>query len=429
MPDHFPHLHTRPATGWVNDPNGIGFWDGQWHVMMQWNPNGTGWGDIHWAHLSSPDLLHWTEERPGLTPRPGTIDAGGAWSGVAATDDDGRIALIYSATPAGPDEVGVAIARLAPGTQDVWEQPDAMTLPHPDGPGFKDVRDPFLFHHEGRRLALQGSRIDDHGAVLLFDVEDLDDWKYLGTLLSDHEVGDPIPREPNFWECPQLVRVGDRWVLVVSWCSLGEATVDSGARAVAAWAGDLVADGDGYRFVPETSAALDHGEDFYAPQLVEAEGRALAWGWSWDGHHEIAADRPEADVVASGWAGTMTFPREVALDDAGVPVLRPAPELAALKAGALPVTHEGAGRVLTTDEAAWAATVDAGWSLVLEGPDGVRDVLGPDRPAGEVWVDGSIVEVFDAAGSTTVRAYPADGETWVLISDGAIAAHRLALPA
>lgn len=414
--DPFPRLHPRPATGWVNDPNGMGFWDGRWHVMMQWNPHSARWGDIHWAHVSSPDLVTWEEHPASLTPRPGTVDAGGCWSGVAAVDDAGVRALVYSATPRGPEEAGVAIARdRGDGT---YAQPDAMILPQPDDRPFEHVRDPFLFPtHEGRRLGLQGSGRDGRGAALLFDVADFDRWEPLGVLLAAGDLPEPLPSRGDIWECPQLVRVGGSWVLTVSWACL-----DNGPRGAVAYTGDLVADGDGYRFAPRTGVALDHGPDFYAPQAVQVGDRAIVIGWSDEGTGPDA--RTQDQIDASGWAGTMTLPRELVVDDAGLARLRLAPEVRALVGEA--IGEEAPGGAARIVAPAWMAATDGPWALSLIGPEGEREVASGDLP-GEIWVDGSILEAYDAEGSTTVRAYPAEGEAWLL--RGAVgSARELRLP-
>ncbi|MDN4484198.1 glycoside hydrolase family 32 protein [Demequina lignilytica] len=413
--DLYPHLHPRPATGWVNDPNGIGFWDGRWHVMMQWNPGSARWGDIHWAHLSSPDLVTWEEHPAALTPRPGAIDAGGCWSGVATVDDAGVRCLVYSATPRGPEEAGVAIARdRGDGT---YAQPDAMILPQPDGAAFEHIRDPFLFRHEGRRLGLQGCGRDGRGAALLFEVAEFDRWEPLGVLLAAADVPDPLPSRGQIWECPQLVRVGETWVLVVSWADL-----DNGPRGAVAYAGDLVADQGGYRFEPRTGVTLDHGPDFYAPQAAQVGARAVVFGWSDEGTGPGA--RTQEEIDASGWAGTMTLPREVVLDDAGLARLRIVPEARALVGDAVGApAPEGGTRIV---DPAWMATATGPWRLSLTGPDGERDVAAGDGPA-EVWVDGSIVEAFGPEGSTTLRAYPAEDEAWAWHATGA-APRELRLP-
>ena len=97
---YFPRFHARPRTGWVNYPNGIGVWDGAWHVMCQHNPYGADWGNISWAHLSSTDLVTWHESPLALVPHAGGIDEDGAWSGIAVIDD-GEPALVYTAVPQG----------------------------------------------------------------------------------------------------------------------------------------------------------------------------------------------------------------------------------------------------------------------------------------------------------------------------------------
>jgi beta-fructofuranosidase len=73
----FPALHIRPARGWLNDPNGLCRIDGTYHVFFQYNPHAPVHGNVHWGHVSSPDLLHWQEHPPALLPRAGQIDAAG----------------------------------------------------------------------------------------------------------------------------------------------------------------------------------------------------------------------------------------------------------------------------------------------------------------------------------------------------------------
>ncbi|MEZ5230323.1 MAG: glycoside hydrolase family 32 protein [Acidimicrobiales bacterium] len=199
--DPFPHLHTRPSHGWVNDPNGIGRWEGRWHVMYQWNPNAPDHGDIHWGHMSSTDLLSWRDEGVALRPRPGTIDAAGVWSGVAVPEGGGA-ALVYTAVSADASTARVAVARQE--SDGDWVQPERTATDHPDHGRWFDVRDPFVVLVGGRRLGIMGAGQFDitnghhgsaetrertrTGAVLVYDADDLDDWRLLGTLLTAAEL-------------------------------------------------------------------------------------------------------------------------------------------------------------------------------------------------------------------------------------------------
>ena len=445
-----PRLHVRPSTGWLNDPNGIGFWDGRWHVMFQWNPYSPTHTAIHWGHLSSPDLLSWREEPTALAPRPGAIDQFGVWSGVAvverragSTDGEGEdVTLVYTACRDSAGDSGVALARPAP--EGHFVPGDDWVAPHPSD--WQDVRDPFLLEIEGTHYAVQGAGrpgadrpAGGGGAVLVFRVPELDgEWELLGELAAAPLLGEGIPRDGAVWECPQLVRVGADWVLVVSWYD------EHQVQGVTAYVGSVEIDDDGVpRFLARSGAPLDSGPDFYAPQLV-VDGdrdRVLAWGWAWEGRG--IGDRVEAvvgqdgalgvvdpatnlttqeEIAARGWAGTLTFPREVTVVD-GAARLVPARELAGLRGDALDLARAGEVWTLTTSESAFGARVPTslGWELTLAGTDDSRVVWHGAGGAGDVTVlvDGSIVEIYDATGSHTRRAYAQAGEAWVLRVTGA----------
>lgn len=405
---HDPHLHVRAPQGWLNDPNGAGWWDGRWHVMYQWNPHAPVWGGIHWGHASSPDLLRWQHEPTALTPRPGTLDGGGAWSGVAV-HDGGDVALVYSAVREEADtrSAGVAVARRGPDGR--WVQPDRLAAPHPDLPGVAEVRDPFLLTVDGRRLGIQGAGTPDGGAVLVYDVADLDDWRLLGTLVAAVDVPAGLDAPGQVWECPQLVQVDGVWVLLVSWFARGEEPERLG---VTAYTGRLDDAGDVPRFVVEGSTPLDHGPDLYAPQVVRApDGRALVWGWCWEGRGRGALGRPAAEVEAAGWAGVLSFPRELVVVD-GRPVTRPAAELAALRDQPLVADRGDEGAVLVTDEPAWWARGDDVEVALVDG-DAAPVVVWRGHGPADVLVDGSVLEAFEPGrGSTTLRVYRRGAQRW-----------------
>ncbi len=84
---HRPHYHFLPPSNWMNDPNGVIHWWGTYHLFYQYNPHGALWGDIHWGHAASKDLVHWEHLPIALAPDPGAPDEGGCWSGVAVVHD------------------------------------------------------------------------------------------------------------------------------------------------------------------------------------------------------------------------------------------------------------------------------------------------------------------------------------------------------
>jgi beta-fructofuranosidase len=388
VPDRsFPAVHPRPATGWLNDPNGLAFVDGRWHVFFQFHPHSARHAAIHWGHVSSPDLLTWAQEPVALAPRGGELDAFGCWSGVV-TVDEGTPTAVYSAVL---DADGRSSVLLARGDAELrtWTQGTRPIADTP--PGVAHVRDPFLLEVEGRRFALQGAGLaDDRGAVLAWSCDDLEDWTYLGVVL----VSSPDLVPAAVWECPQLFRLGDRWVLVLS---LIEEFGRPDPGPVVALLGDLVV-GEGLTFVPDTVTAVDTGRAFYAPQVLVQPDRVLLWGWSWE------QGRSAAESDAAGWAGVLTLPRELTLDG-DVLVSTPARELVGLR------------RAEVTGWLPDAFEVLAPGPLRLE--LGGRTVLDIDGPA-RVLVDGSVVEAYPAgAPARTLRAYPGAEDRWTTTAPGA----------
>lgn len=413
----FPRLHGRPRRGWLNDPNGLAHVDGTWHVFFQHNPAAPVHGAIAWGHLSSPDLLHWTEEPLALVPRPGQADAAGCWSGCVV-DDRGVPTALYTAVTAEPSDAQVLLAT-SDRTLRHWRQVTRGVVPAPEDPATTEVRDPFLVTVDGRRYGVQGAgrpTPDGRPQLLHWSCDDLQRWEPLGPLLSTDDPVAAAVAPANIWECPNLVRLDGRWVLLVSlWRAAGNGEGElSGVRYLV---GDLAPAGAGLRFAAATGGVLDEGPAWYAPQVLPVGDRVLLWGWACE------LDRTPAEVAAAGWAGVLTFPRELALEDGRV-TARPARELAALRGAVVPAAEpfaEGAFEVLGDGQVGLALVDEDREQLVLDpafAADGAVRVL----------VDGSLVEAFAADGRTlTTRAYPTTTSRWRV--DGPARVHRLELPA
>lgn len=405
----FPRLHPRPDRGWVNDPNGLARIDGRWHVFFQWNPESTRHERIHWGHASSADLLHWQVEPAALAPRSGRPDSYGCYTGCLV-DDDGVPTAVYSAVTDRSGDSDVLLARPAgqPRDQNLrnWRQDERPVLPMPDDARFTDVRDPFVFEFGGHRWAVIGagrSRVADRSesgggpAVLAYRVDDLTDWVPAGTLLDHTDPVAAAGAPADIWECPNLVRVDDRWVLIVSlWRAVG----GPGPRprelaGVRALIGDLELTDGQLRFRPESCGPVDDGPAFYAPQVLATPDRVLLWGWSWE-------LRPEAESAAAGWAGSLTQPRQLGLR-AGRLISRPAVELGAL-IGREFDSADGLGPIT---EPAFLLRFAGPGTLAADG----QPVIMIDQPT-DVWVDGSVVEAYPASGVPyTTRGYPRAGWT------------------
>lgn len=269
-----------------------------------------------------------------------------------------------------------------------------------------------------------GSR---HGrpSLLHWAADDLGHWVDLGPLLTDDDPVAAVVAEANIWECPNLLRLpaadparGERWVLLVSlWRWVDEVHELAGVRYLV---GDLQPDGPGLRFVAANGGVLDHGPAFYAPQALPDGDRTLLWGWAWE------VGRSENQVRDAGWAGVLTFPRELYLDADDALASRPAAELERLRSAPLDVRDgevRGPAFELRSTGAARLRLVDQGRELFA------LDLGGSAEVPTTVLVDGSLVEHFRGGATRTERAYPTRTSAWRLDGDAeALQAWVLALP-
>lgn len=429
-----PRFHVRPPANWANDPNGPVRWGDTYHLFFQHNPYAPTHGDIHWGHSRSADLAHWEHQPVALAPTPGGPDEAGCWSGCVV-DDNGTPTAVYSGV--GGTDHALSSVCLAYGDAELreWRGDPVPVVDKPD-PALQLAmfRDPFVFHHEGRRWALVGAgRQDGTPAIVLYECDDLRHWREAGVLLDGDDPLAASLAPGTGWECPQLLRSGDEWVLVLSLWD------EHPLGRVSYLTGQLIAEGDDLRFHTRTGGVVDQGRDFYAPAVLQEKDRALLWGWSWESHSE-------EESLAAGWAGLLTFPRELSTHPDGSLRSVPAPELAALRAEQplleaeltvsttepyvvtpLPAAYElslstdvptsvglltaddGELLALRLDPTTGSATLDrSGWPAA-DGRPGARTVDG--LPLGalncRLYMDGSVLEVFLGEHAVlTERVYP-----------------------
>lgn len=456
----FPQFHPRPAQGWINDPNGICHINGRYHVFFQYNPESARHSKIAWGHVSSADLVRWQEHPVALRPQDGGPDEYGCWTGVV-TDDGGVPTAAYSGVRGDGGHSQVVISG---GSADLteWKQDGHIAASMPADAQVTAVRDPFIFRFNGKRYAMQGAGLaSGHAALLLYTVEDLADWKYQGIWLTSENPVASQYTPAEIWECPQLVRVPcvsagapdageDAWVMMFSLWLSGD--THEHANGVGHLIGSLGEDrATGLpAFVPRTGGKSDLGRDFYAPQIMQLhEGggsgpkdsgpKALLWGWANEGFgRDGRRGRSQEEIDAAGWAGVLTFPRELSVRDDSL-VVTPAPEVrayrgaqtAARAAGTVVLPPYAEAVVTARPEAAASAgsgdaTVPAGDAVVelslvagAGSPAASRQTVFSGRLApGEelrLFVDASLVEVYRTGSvATTVRAYPQPGEEWHL---------------
>jgi sucrose-6-phosphate hydrolase SacC (GH32 family) len=306
----------------MNDPNGLVFVDGRWHLCYQHHPHDLSWGPMHWGHATSTDLVTWHHEPVALRPD----HLGTAFSGSAVVDHDGvsgfgagAILAFFTHYEEGvPQSQGVAVSTDGGSS---WHPHDGNpVLRAPEG--VVDFRDPKVFRYggtgpDGRWVMVLAAGHE----VALFSSVDLLRWEPLSTFGRGHGAHDGV------WETPDLLELevegtGERrWVLLVSVLGGGPAG-GSGSQ----W---FLGTFDGTSFLaddaPEVVRWVDLGGDFYAPQSwsgAPGERRVVvAWMSNWAYGRTTPADT---------WRGMMTVPRELTLrDEPGGVVLRqwPVPEL------------------------------------------------------------------------------------------------------
>ncbi|WP_175685483.1 glycoside hydrolase family 32 protein [Burkholderia anthina] len=350
-PQWRPALHYTPQRNWMNDPNGLVYDNGRYHLFYQYNPLGNDWGNMSWGHATSTDLVHW-QEQPVALPANATEEI---FSGSIVADTQntsglgkpGRTPLVALYT-----SVYKAGSGHAPGTQ---AQSLAYSLDHGTtwqsyarnpvltlDPESKEFRDPKVSWYAPGRYWLMTTVVADAQVVKLYRSDDLIHWSFL----SDFTLPD-VPHAGALWEMPDLVPlpVDDdprhiKWAMIVN---VNPWSIAGGSGAMV-----FVGDFDGRTFVPNRVAPagsdpaqfrwVDHGADFYAAGTFSgapgARPVAIAWMSNWD----YAAKAPTAP-----WRGATTLPRELALKTiAGEPTLVVTPA-AAFDAWAdgRPAVHEG----------------------------------------------------------------------------------------
>lgn len=334
-----PSYHLTPPANWLNDPNGLIHYGGEYHVFYQYNPAGPFHGTIHWGHAASDDLIHWEDRPVALSPSSEGPDRDGCWSGCTVLDGE-TPTILYTG---GRDQRQLpCLATTSDPTLDTWEKHEGNPIIEHPPEGLDllssdhwevEFRDHCVWHEEGTWCQLIGSGITDvGGTVLLYESSDLREWHFRGPILTGDWDG-----AGHIWECPELLDLGDKQLLHVSNYEavpyfLGHLDEDGFQREDGARNGNGNGTRDGHGDADERGAddevghtgLLDYG-DFYAPQSMRTEdGRLLTWGW-------IIEARPPERQWDAGWSGALSLPRELSLSPKGTLEQRPARELRDLR--------------------------------------------------------------------------------------------------
>ena len=313
-----PTYHFSPEWGWMNDPNGMVYKDGEWHLFYQFNPYGSFWGNMHWGHAVSKDLVNW--ENLGIAIAPDAL--GAIFSGSAVVDKDntagfGKDALIAMYTSDGDNQTQ-SIAYSLDNGRTFTKYAGNPVIMAADTP---DFRDPKIFWHEESR---QWKVILAAGQeVQFYSSDNLKDWTY------DSSFGLSYGNHNGVWECPDLVRLPfegkEKWVLILNINPGGP----FGGSATQYFVGSY--DGKAFKCddLPTVTRWMDYGKDHYATVTWSnaPEGRtvAIAWMSNW----QYANSVPTRQFRSSN-----SVPRDLSLVKKGKEVIlksTPSKEVEALR--------------------------------------------------------------------------------------------------
>lgn len=344
-----PQIHFTPHRNWINDPNGLVWFDGEYHLFFQYNPKGMDWGNMCWGHAVSDDLKHW-RELPVAIPETDQM----IFSGSIVVDHDNVSGL--------GDGIAAPLIAIFTAYDSVRSiQSQHLAYSHDRGRSFihyagnpiidldlADFRDPKVFYHADSAAWVMVVALARDHVVQFYRSSDLLDWTLAGTF-------GPAGSTSGQWECPDLVEVpiegedgASAWVLKVD--------VDVGLTDGGSGAQYFVGDFDGYRFTIDPvrgdadGLLVDQGPDFYAAitwsNLPDPAAGPIWIGWQ--SNHQTGRYYP-----TDPWRGAMSLPRRLFLYpvDGGlrlgqVPLLDTDIEV---DAGAGPVAVEDDRIILSTD--------------------------------------------------------------------------------
>ena len=282
-----PSYHHAPERGWMNDPNGLFFKDGVWHLYYQYNPYGSMWGNMHWAHSTSTDLVHWQQQPVALAPDAwGTMFSGSCvvdHNNTAGFGKDAIISMYTSSrpTPFGGDVQAQCIAYSNDGGKTFTKYVGNPVITDEK----KDFRDPHVFWNE--EAGFWNMILAAGQEMQIFSSSNLKDWKLESSF--GHEYGN----HGGVWECPDLMKMKvrgtdkDKWMLI---CNINPGG-PFGGSATQYFIGQF----DGHKFTcedePSETKWMDYGKDHYATVTFDnaPEGRrcAIAWMSNWQYANQV----------------------------------------------------------------------------------------------------------------------------------------------
>ncbi|MFD2033522.1 glycoside hydrolase family 32 protein [Belliella marina] len=309
--------HFTPASNWMNDPNGMVYFEGEYHLFYQHHPDGNTWGPMHWGHAISADLVHWDHQPIAIFPdEHGTIFSGSAVADVnntsgLGTKENPPLVAIFTYHDADAEKTGAIDFQtqgIAYSTDKgrTWEK--YAKNPVLKNPGIKDFRDPKVDWYEnedGNGKWVMSLAVKDK--ISFYSSPNLIEWTFESDFEPDWAAYGGV------WECPDLFKLKnndgeEKWVLFVSINPGGP----NGGSATQYFVGDF--DGENFTAEEQEVKWLDYGTDNYAgvtwSNVPKEDGRRLFIGWmsNWE----------YANIVPTEvWRSAKTLPRSLELFHSG----------------------------------------------------------------------------------------------------------------
>lgn len=304
-----PQFHFSPSEKWMNDPNGLVYNEGIYHLFYQYYPEDIVWGPMHWGHAVSEDLVHWQHKPIALYPdEHGLIFSGSAVvdkNNTAGFSKNGEAPLVAIFTyhsmegeKAGRKDFQTQGIAYSLDNGDTWTKYEGN--PIIGNEGIKDFRDPKIFWHEDSQSWILTLVAGDHAK--LYASKNLKEWKHLS------DFGKNQGAHGGVWECPDLfpmkVEGSDeqKWVLIIS--------INPGAPNGGSGTQYFVGDFDGKQFTSDQKEPqwVDYGTDNYAGVTYNNEPNADRIFIGWMSNWQYARDTP-----TEKWRSAMTVPRKLSL--------------------------------------------------------------------------------------------------------------------
>jgi len=306
-----PRYHFLPPAYWMNDPNGLIFYEGEYHIFYQHNPfkdnfKQKEWWEMCWGHTKSSDLVHWEHLSIAIIPSHENGEDG-CWSG-ACVINNGIPTIIYTSASknTSPHEYAEQWMAISRDGMRTWEKSvNNPILTSRDNSPYEihDWRDPYIWKENGKWYMILGghehkSPSNSHGIVLIYESSDLIKWHLKGILCRGNRT------QGRGWECPNLFSLGEDHVLIVS--PFKKVIYSIGKY-------------EKFKFLPGIWNIFDHGKCLYAVNtMLDDKNRRIAWGWIKGGG-------------SGGWNGCLSLPRILNFDSNNYLSMNPANELQKLR--------------------------------------------------------------------------------------------------